>query len=281
MRITAKDIKALRLKTGAGMMACKVALEESGGDADAAETLLKERGLVEAEKRADRATLEGRVFLHRVEARAALLALACETDFVARNELFVAAGARMSALACAGGLRSPDASIDDLVAELAGLIKENIAVKGMACLESGPDEVLDAYVHGEGGIGVLVKARIAKGGTAGKESIAPFLHDVALHVAAFNPLYVEQGRIPLAYREEKEAAFREEIAGDQRLRGKPETMLKGILAGKLRKHFASISLMDQNFVKDETITVAEALGVRAAETGLSFSIEDFVRLAIK
>ncbi|HUX37846.1 MAG TPA: translation elongation factor Ts [Rectinemataceae bacterium] len=281
MAITAKDIKALRQKTGAGMMACKRALEESGGDEGGAEALLKERGLVEVEKRADRATLEGRVFVHQDEGKAALLALACETDFVARNELFVAAGARMAALACAGALRGPDSAIEALVSELAGLIKENIAVKGMAFFEAGPDESLDAYVHGEGGIGVVVKASIGARGQPGSRTISPFLHDLALHVAAFDPLYVEESKIPESYRQEREAAFREEMAEDQRLRGKPEKMLEGILSGKLRKHFASISLLDQNFVKDETISVAEALRRQAAEAGIAFSITDFARLSIK
>ncbi|HUX42496.1 MAG TPA: translation elongation factor Ts [Rectinemataceae bacterium] len=278
--ITTNDIRALRAKTGAGLMDCKRALEEAKGEEVGAELILKEKGLAEVEKRAERPAREGRVFLHREGSRAALVALVCETDFVARNAEFLIAGSRIAARACELGLQAPDRETEGEVSGLASLLKENIGIKGMVFVEARPGESLDLYLHGEGSIGVALRARLEGGtGTARGEAEA-FLHDLALHIAAFGPLFVDQSHIPESYKEDLEESFRKDMAEDERLRGKNAKMLENILAGKMRKGLASISLIDQAFVKDESLTVATAIARLREAGGVLLSLVDFSRLKI-
>jgi elongation factor Ts len=278
--ITTNDIRALRAKTGAGLMDCKRALEEAKGEEVAAELILKEKGLADAEKRSERIAREGRVFLHRDGPRAALVALVCETDFVARNAEFRMAGSRIAARACELGLQAADRVTEGEISGLASILKENIGIKGMSFLEAGPGESLDLYLHGEGSIGVALRARLEGGTGTGRGEAEARLHDLALHIAAFGPLFVDQSRIPESYKEELEESFRRDMAEDEMLRGKDAKMLENILVGKMKKGLASISLLDQAFIKDESMTVAKALARLREVSGVLLVPVDFVRLKI-
>jgi len=272
------EIRTLRRETGAGMMDCRRALEESLGDRETARLLLKQRGLAEVEKRAERETKEGRVFLHRGSSRAALAAIACETDFVARNADFIATGSSIAARACDKRLSAPDAEVETAIAEIVGRIKENIVMKGLVCIEAGPGDFLETYLHGEGRIGVILRAGAEGAGRTGEAALRVLLHYLCLHIAAFQPLYADQASIPRSYRDEKEEAFRREVDEDEKLRTKAATLREGIIAGKLKKHLAAISLLDQAFVRDETMSVREALGAFAAGEGAAISILEFAVL---
>ena len=217
------SIKLLRGKTNAGMLDCRKALSEAEGDTALAESLLKEWGLAGVEKRHDRATNEGRVFVSEGLSSAAMAEISCETDFVVRNELFAAAGERIAEIACRNGLCAPTPELERIVAELASVIKENINLGRVAFMKAAPGERIAAYVHG-GKIGALVLAKAA-------ESDAAFLHDLALHVAAFNPLFLDEAAVPAGYRDERMADYRKELEEDENLRGKPAAMLEGIVAG--------------------------------------------------
>ena len=278
MTITTTDIRELRQATGAGIMDCKRALEDAAGDRSAAALLLKERGLLEIEKRAERAMREGRVFLRRSDARIALAALSCETDFVSRGGEFIAAGEAIAARVCEEGLRSPDPAIEEAVIELGRKFKENIALGGMTFVDLSPGELSDSYLHGEGSIGAIVRARASGPRPESQADTAALIHDLALHVAAYRPRFVDQKSIPDSHRREKEEAFRQEIAEDERLRSKPAAMLESILAGKLRKHWASVSLLDQAFVKDESVTVAQALARHREARGVGLEVMEFALL---
>lgn len=135
----------------------------------------------------------------------------------------------------------------------------------MAFVEAGPGESLDLYLHGEGSIGVALRARLEGGTGTGRGEAEAILHDLALHIAAFGPLFVDQSRIPHSYKAELEDSFRKDMGEDERLRGKDAKMLENILAGKMKKGLASICLLDQAFIKDESMTVATAIA-RLRET---------------
>jgi elongation factor Ts len=275
MDIDIDALKSLRKKTGAGMLDCRKALVEAGGEGQAAEALLKDWGLAGVEKRLDRSMAEGRVFVHASSSRAAIVEISCETDFVARSEAFVVSGERIAVLAFERRLDVPDAEIDGQVAELARLFKENIALRRLAYREGGAAERLSSYVHGEGQIGVFLLAAADSPAAFDDERVASFIHDLALHIAAFNPLFLSAEKTPEAYLREKEEAFRQQVGEDEQMRGKSERIRETAVAGKMRKHLAEVCLLDRGFIKDEAVPVAEAMSKLAREIGFNLSVRSF------
>ncbi len=278
--IDVNGIKLLRKSTGAGMLDCRKALAQAGGDAAAAEALLKEWGLAGVEKRSERATNEGRIFVRAASSRVAMVEIACETDFVARNELFLETGARIASHACENGLRAPDAEAQSQIAGIAGVFKENLSLGRMAFMEAGEGERIADYVHGDGRIGVLVRARADSGAAFGDERVSSFLHDLALHVAAFKPLFLAEGAVPDSYKAEMAEDFRRQIEEDGKARGKSAAILEGIASGKMRKHLAEVCLLGHGFVREEKLPVSEAIRALAEETGHSLEVLDFEYLKI-
>lgn len=300
MNIDVEALRALRAATGAGIMDCRRALAESSGNAAEAEALLKTWGRAQAEKRADRPAPEGSVFLHAEAsgspsarashpARAAMVLLSCETDFVARNDLFVQAGRRLAHLACARGASTPDtrAEIDREAAELARVMKEHIAVARIAVVEAPPGSLLSTYLHNDGRTGVILRAESApvqvaanSAASVASADVSTLLHDLALHIAAFAPRFVAGEDVPPEYIAQKKAEFEEAMRDDESLRGKPEAMLRGILEGKLRKHLSSICLMEQGFLRDEKTAVKATMDAFAARTGTRVRVAEFVRFTV-
>ncbi|WP_020612330.1 translation elongation factor Ts [Sediminispirochaeta bajacaliforniensis] len=271
MEIKAADVKKLRDKTGAGMMDCKKALTESGGDFAKAEKHLKELGLAAAAKRSGRATNEGRVFSKVEDKRAGLLELACETDFVARNKDFIKLGEELLGLVINKGYTEINADLEERVKDTISTIKENMSIKRFTSLEIADNEMVTDYIHGEGGIGVLVKLKAEKPELLGEDSVKTFAFDAALHIAAFNPLYLDRSKVDEKYRKEQEEIFRKQA---EHL-GKPEKVLAGIVQGKLNKHYSEICLLDQGFVKDEKQSVSKVLAQLSKEVGGKLEIVDF------
>ncbi|MEN6296547.1 MAG: translation elongation factor Ts [Rectinema sp.] len=275
MEIKATDVKALREKTGAGMMDCKKALNESQGDFGAAEKLLREWGMAGVEKRAGRATNEGRIFVAQTENELALVELACETDFVARNTDFINVGTKIAETALQQKASGPNEGLEARVKEIASLIKENIALKRVAYFSAGMNETLHTYLHGEGRIGVVVKFRANDPAAFKNEKVAAFVHDIALHVAAFNPMFLDESKVPQAWLSEQKEIFQKQVEMDEKMKSKPAKVLEGILAGKLKKLLAEVCLVDQGFVRDEKIPVAAALEQVAKETGYQLAIVEY------
>jgi elongation factor Ts len=280
MDIDVETLKLLRKKSGAGMLDCRKALAETKGDAAVAEALLKERGLASVEKREGRSMEEGRIFSRASGSRAAMAELSCETDFVSLNEAFREAGAKIVDLAFEKRLSAPDIEIQGLVAELGRVFKENIALRRLVYIEGAADERIGAYIHGDGRIGALVLAKadraISGGGAAFEEGkIASFLHDLALHVAAFKPLFLDEASVPDAYKSEKIVDFRRQVEEDDRMRGKSAAILEGAVAGKMRKHLVEVCLLSHGFVKDEAVSVAKAIRALGQECGFGLSIVSF------
>jgi elongation factor Ts len=263
MGISAGEVKELRERTGAGMMECKKALEETGGDMEAAIDLLRSKGAAKAAKRAGRAATEGTLASHVEDGVGALVELNCETDFVARTDDFRALARQLAEHVAkhateldgmAGGeavqdqpLMSDGPSVGDVVTEVSAKTGERIVVHRVARFQAESGRV-GSYVHMTGKIGVLVEL----GGAADEE----LARDVAMHVAAARPLAVSGAEIPPEVVERERAVYREQV----RQEGKPEAIQEKIVEGKLQKFYKEQALIDQPFVKDPDRTIGQLVG---------------------
>jgi elongation factor Ts len=272
VEIKAKDVSALREKTGAGMMDCKRALTEAGGDFKKAERILKEIGAAAAAKRMDRATTEGRVFSLIKGSRGGLLELTCETDFVARNKDFIALGGELIAKIVETGTDPKSPELTGRVAELIATVKENMSLRRAELITAGANEMLVTYIHGEGRIGVIVKAGVDKSELLVSEKVKNFVFDCALHIAAYNPAFLSEKAVDPAYLKEQEEIFTVQA----KQLGKPENVTAGIVKGKIKKHLSEVCLLEQPFVKDDKRSVAKAAQDTGTEAGGTVSIVQYL-----
>ncbi|UER67330.1 translation elongation factor Ts [Borrelia sp. BU AG58] len=257
MSISPQEVKRLRDTTGAGFGDCKKALEVAGGDFEVARKRLREMGIASAVKRSDRDAREGRVFSYKDRERVGLLLISCETDFVAMNSDFVAFGNSLIKRLVESGKDSLDEEQEDGIKNLAATIKENIQVKKIFISHISSNELVKNYLHGEQSkIGVFVKLRVDDASKIRDERLNCLAMDLALHVAAFFPLYLSVDDICPDYVKEQEEVFIKQMESS----GKPESIVKGIVAGKVKKHLGEISLLEQGFVKDDKFTVREKVG---------------------
>jgi elongation factor Ts len=272
--ISAGDVKALREKTGAGMMECKNALVETDGDFAKAEKLLKEKGLAALEKRSGRATNEGKIFIKVKDegasgATAVLVELVSETDFVARNPEFIALGGTIADRALEKEYTEPNEELNGMVSGLASKIRENMSLKRIKTVKAPAGGYITSYIHGDGAIGVVVKFSADKPEAFSVEEVKAFAFTLALHVAAFNPTALDKSKIDPVWLKEHEEIFRKQMEQDENIKGKPAGVIDNILKGKINKFLKDICLMDQPYVKDEKMTVAQAV----ADAGKRFSFK--------
>jgi elongation factor Ts len=246
---TAKDVSALRQMTGAGILDCRNALEETGGDLEEAAKLLRERGLAGAAKRSDREAPEGAVAVARAGDAAAVAELRCETDFVAKADEFVALTDELAALVAAKG-EDAAAELDDAIDGLRSTLKENISVGRVRRLVAESGQVIDTYLHLQAGRGVNAVAVVIEGGS---DEMA---HDIAVHIAFTKPAYLSRDEVP----EADVAAERETLTTISRNEGKPEAAMEKIVEGRLTGWFKERVLLDQAYVRDEKQTIAGMLG---------------------
>ncbi|SDK16674.1 elongation factor Ts [Catalinimonas alkaloidigena] len=275
MAITAQDVNKLRQMTGAGMMDCKKALTEANGDFDAAIDILRKKGQKISAARSDRQTSEGSVFVKTTDdgSEAILVALGCETDFVAKNEDFQKMGEAVVAQAAANKpattaelleLNVDGRSISEHLTDLMGKIGEKIEVVAYEVLKG--DQVVP-YIHSNGKLGVLV-ALAGVNGTDVQEAGK----DVAMQIAAMNPVAVDKDQVDASV-VEREIEIGKEQA---RAEGKPEAMLEKIALGKLNKFYKDNTLLNQQFVKDNSKTIAQYLN----ETHKGLTVSAFKRVNI-
>ncbi len=266
MAITAQDVKALREKTGAGMMECKKALTECNGDISEAEKYLKEKGLAAGAKRAERATSEGRLFVRQQGNKIALVELTCETDFVANNADFIAAGEKMLDVTLANGYTKVEAEHETILEPLKVSIRENMKVAKVEIVEIPADSIGSFYVHSDKKTGAIV---VIKGSTA--EAVKTFAYDCCLHIAAFTPAYTSKKDVPESYIADQKEIFKAQMDQDEKMASKPDNVKEGILQGKVNKHLAEICFEDQMFVKDDKKTVTAKLAEVGKEVGATLS----------
>jgi elongation factor Ts len=261
MSISAEIVKTLRERTGAGMMECKKALIETGGDLDAAAEIMRKAGLAKADKKAGRIAAEGTIATAiGADGRTAVLVeVNCETDFVARQPEFQAFAADVARASLAANVTAADAlagvplasgaTVDDTRRSLIAKIGEKIDLRRAGRLVA-PDRI-GTYVHGTR-IGVLAGLK------GGDDALA---RDIAMHVAAVNPQYVSAADVPA----DVVAKEREILAAQAAAEGKPAAIVEKMVEGRLRKYLAEICLTGQPFVKDPDTTVGELLARSKAE----------------
>lgn len=272
MEIKAADVKALRDKTGAGMMECKNALTECNGDAGAAEKLLKEKGLAAVEKRSGRATSEGLVLIKNTEKKAVIAELTCETDFVAKNVDFIALGDKIINTAYDKGITSVTSELSDMVLELATKVRENMALNRLEAVTAGADEYISKYIHSDKKTGVVIMLKADKSEVLANKAVQEFAYDCCLHIAAFTPLYTATSEVDAAYIAEQKEIF----TAQAKESGKPENVQAGIVQGKLKKHLAEICFLEQPFVKDDKLSVAKKMEEVAKAAGGKLSVSKII-----
>lgn len=269
--ISAADVMKLRKATGAGMMDCKAALQESNGDFEVAIDIIRKKGQLVASKRADREASEGAVIAKAAGNKGAVIILNCETDFVAKNEKFVAFAHSILDLAiektpadleALKGLKLGDKTVADKVTEEVGVIGEKLELSFYGKIEAG--EVV-AYIHPGNKLATLVGFNKKVATQVGK--------DIAMQIAAMGPVAVDKENVSADM-----IAKEKEIGREQaRLEGKPENMLDKIAEGKVNKFFKDFTLLNQDFTKDSKKTVRQYL----KESDADLTVTEFFRQSLK
>jgi elongation factor Ts len=275
MEIKATDVKRLREKTGAGMMDCKNALAKADGDFDKAERLLKEQGLAAAVKKSDRVTNSGKIFSRILPDRGILLELTCETDFVARNSLFLELGESLLGKVVAQKLTAPTEELELMVKATIGTIKENMQLRRIATMPVAANEILVEYIH-DGRIGVMLRFTLGDAKLKDNPRVKEILFDCALHAAAFAPLFLTKDKVSPAFLKEQEEIFAKQAEN----LGKPANVLQGIIKGKLNKMISEICLLEQPFVKDDKRKVSKVLEELSKEVGSKVDLVDYTYMKL-
>ncbi len=284
--ITAAMVKDLREKTGAGMMDCKKALGETDGDSEAAVDWLRAKGISKAEKKSGRTAAEGLIGIATSGQKAVMVEVNSETDFVARNDAFqelvggiAAVGLQTdgSVEAIAGTTYAPTGkSVADTITDAIGTIGENMALRRSACL-SVDDGVVASYVHnaageGLGKLGVLVALK----SSGNKDALNAIGRQVAMHIAATNPLAIRQDEVDPAVAERERNVFIEQ----SRESGKPESIIEKMVDGRMRKFFEEVALLSQAFVINPDVTVGQAIKDAEKAVGAPIEITGMARLQL-
>jgi elongation factor Ts len=286
MTITASMVKDLRERTGAGMMDCKAALQETGGDMEAAVDWLRSKGLAKAAKKAGRVAADGLIGLAAEGSEGALVEVNSETDFVARNEKFQELVASIASIAAdakgdvdklaAATYPGATLSVEETLKELIASTGENMTLRRTAHL-SVKEGVIGAYVHsaaapGLGKIGVIVGLE----SSANADKLKAFGRQLAMHIAAANPQAVDTADLDSALVERERAVFAEQA----RESGKPEAVIEKMVEGRLRKYYEEVVLLQQTFVVDGEQTVANAVAAAGKDMGAPVKVTGFYRFAL-
>lgn len=293
MTITTAMIKDLRELTGAGILECKQVLQDNGGDFEKAAEYLRKQGLAVVAKKAGRETKEGLVIVKTAPDAVCAVAVACETDFVARTAEFRAFAHRLAdqvladpALTDAGKVLStdfvdtPGKTVAAVIQEMVGKMGENILVANVARYRAD-GALVEGYIHvgavegyapQEGRVGVLVELCVAAATPAARDIV----HDLALQIAALKPVYVAQADIPETVLAEKRAELLEQVLAAN----KPEHVIAKIIEGQLAKFYQEVCLLEQAFIREDDVTVGDWLRRKGEELGAPVGVARFARLSV-
>ena len=267
-------VKELRERTGAGIMDCKAALQETGGDIEKAVDYLRKKGMASAAKRAGREAKEGLVVSQVHGSTAVLVEANCETDFVARTDDFRALlSLAVSEIFSSGEAALSSQKVLDRVAELSGKIGEKILVRRAKKIQSSGG-ALFTYVHANQKLGVVVELGISKDASKKAPAFEVLGKDLAMQVAASNPICVSREQVPAASLEREKEIYREEV------KGKPENIVEKIIAGKLEKFYQTNCLVEQMFIKDDKKAIKTLLDEIGRQIGDSIQIRQFARFQL-
>ncbi len=281
--ISAKDVAALRAKTGCGMMECKNALVEANGDIDEAIKVLRERGLAVAAKKADRIAAEGIVAIMQKGDAAAMIEVNSESDFVAKNEKFKAFVDQLletvlankpadvdALMACT--LVGKDDSVEAALKEQIFVIGEKLTIRRFVIVEGA----VSTYVHGGGSTGVVVKFNL-DGIASDNAEFAECAHNIALQAAAMNAVYANKSDVPQSAIDEEKAIQLAQMANDPKMASKPDKVKEGIVMGKMGKFYETVCLAEQSYVKDDSMNVGKYVDSVAKALGGKIAIDSFVK----
>lgn len=282
MNFTAKDVQALREKTGAGMMDCKKALTETDGDQDKAVEYLREKGLSKAAKKSGRIAAEGIVKTYIEDGVGVIVEVNSETDFVAKNvdfQTFVGDIAKtiahnsaadveeLKTLTIDGGSQT----VGDALTEKIATIGENMNIRRFE--KKVTDGVVVDYIHAAGKIGVLIEADAQD-----SDAVRECLRNVAMQVAALNPKYLSSDEVPEDYKEHEKEILMAQAKNDPKNASKPDNIIEKMITGRLAKELKEVCLMEQEYVKaTNKETVAKYVEQVAKETGSAITLKSFVR----
>ena len=280
MAFTAKDVQALREKTGCGMMDCKKALTETNGDMEAATDYLREKGLASQAKKAGRIAAEGTVAAVVVDGVGAVVEVNAETDFVAGTAEFKELAEKIAVIVAKQNPADLDAllkcsengqTVEEMVQELFLKIRENIKVRRFARFEGK----VVTYIHAGGKIGVMVN--FEGDVDAADEQFVTVGKNVAMQIAAMNPSYLDQASVPAEVLEKEQEILVAQMKEDPKMANKEERVLQNIVKGKMGKYYKENCLVEQQFVIDGDLTVGKYVEKSAKEMGKNFKIVSFVR----
>lgn len=274
MAITAKQVKELREKTGAGMMDCKKALTETDGDMEKAIDWLRENGIAKSAKKASRVAADGLTRVATEGNTGVIFEVNSETDFVSKNDQFlellntiqgVLLENKPATVEEALEIVTPQGTVNDLIVSATATIGEKITLRRLAIVEKTDDQQFGSYMHNKGAISALVVL------TGASEEVAK---SIAMQVASMRPNYISQADVPAEELERETEVQKKIMAEDPKLAGKPEKMIAGILKGKVSKHFQDECLLDQEFFLDSKKKVAQYLKENGA------SVVEFIRFQV-
>ncbi|MBN1128604.1 MAG: elongation factor Ts [Chitinispirillaceae bacterium] len=288
MEISAAQVKELREKTGLGMMICKQALQETGGDATLAMENLRKQGQFTAAKRAGKTAKEGMVSIVSDASAAILYEVNSETDFVARNDDFISfvdilgrllLAKKFATIDEAKQLSAPEfnGTVESRVTELIGKIGENISFRRYRKVDIDPSrECIATYIHGKNKIGVVVKLSVDKAEARENSAVFQLGKDLAMQVCASNPLSPDRESVPSATVAKEKEIYFTQVQNS----GKPEKIWDKIVEGKLVKFYQEMVLIEQAYIKDPNIQVADRIKQAEKETGAKITVVSFVRLEL-
>ena len=279
--ITAKMVSDLRAKTGVGMMDCKKALKETDGDFEEAVKYLREKGLSVAAKKADRVAAEGVVDIMVEGNTAVMIEVNAETDFVAKNETFkefvrgierAILAARPETVEALLAQKFDDSfTVEEKLKDMIFTIGENMNIRRFVIV----DGVVSTYIHGNGGTGVVVKF-VADDAAANHPGFAEFAKNIALQIAAGNPpAYVNKDQVPASAVEEEKAILIAQIKNDEKNANKPDAIIEKMVTGKIGKFYERVCLVEQDYVKDDSMKVGKYVEACAKEFGGAIAIDSF------
>ncbi len=285
MSFTAKDVAKLREQTGAGMMDCKKALTETDGDMVKAAEYLRERGVAVAAKKASRIASEGAVYSYVSDdfKTGALAEVNCESDFVAKSDEFINLCKKVAEAVAVNapaddeallGAKCGGETVTDLINAATAKIGEKIAYRRMARYAVSCGRV-ETYIHMGGKIGVMLEVSTDKD-VNGNAEFAATCHDVAMHIAAFAPKYVCESEVPAAEVEHEKEILKVQAMNE----GKPAAVAEKMVQGRIRKFFKEICLLDQEYLKDSSISVAQAVEAMGKSVGAKVEIKRFERFVM-
>lgn len=282
MAFTAKDVQALRERTGCGMMDCKKALVECDGDMDKAVDYLREKGLASQAKKSSRVAAEGAVVVYTADGAAAVVEANTETDFVASNDEFKAFVGEVAKIVAEQNpadvaqlltLKNANgATVEEMVQEIFLKFRENISIRRFARYEG----IVSSYVHAGGSIGVMVKFDTTDE-IAAKAEFTAMGKAVAMQIAAQNPAYLDRAAVPAEVLAKEKEILVAQMKEDPKMANKPEAVLGKIVEGKIGKYYSENCLLDQAFVMDDSITVAKHIDNTAKAVGGDIKAVEYVR----